>query len=51
MSYNNNKKVEGLDVTLNDLAGYMQVLKNSWIWVRDLLKGKLRLGLLKLQRV
>ena len=43
MFYDNNARVEGLDVTLDDPTGCMLVLINGRIWVHDLSEGELRL--------
>ena len=40
---------EGLNVTLDNLRGWVQM--NGRMWVRDLSEGELCLGLLVLQRV
>ena len=52
MSCGNNARVEGLDVTLDDLAGLRgRVLMNGWMWVLDSSEGEFRLGPLVLQKV
>ena len=52
MSYNNNARVEGLNVTLDNPAGLRgRVLINGRMWVNDSSEGGLRLGPLVLQKV
>ena len=52
MSCNNNARVEGLDIILDDPAGLRgRVLMNGQMWERDSSEGKFRLGSLVLQKV
>ena len=49
MFYDNNARVEGLDVTLDNPAGLRgRILMNGRIQVRDSLEGELRFRLLLL---